>query len=69
MKQRTHILRTVAAAMIIASLLLASCSRKGVHMSKHRKSRKCNCPTFAERYQGNSIDSTSTITYGQRGRV
>lgn len=30
----------------LALLLLGACSRKGVHMSKHRKSRRCNCPTF-----------------------
>lgn len=36
--------------MAVAMVLLASCSNKGVHMSKHRKSRKCNCPTFAYSY-------------------
>jgi len=34
--------------LCIILILLTSCSRKGVHMSKHRKSRKCNCPTFVE---------------------
>lgn len=38
----------MAVVMLVATLLLAGCSRKGVHMSKHRKSRKCNCPTFAD---------------------
>lgn len=50
--------------MLVATLLLAGCSRKGVHMSKHRKSRKCNCPTFAENTQ-NNIDAFS-ISYEQR---
>ena len=52
--------------MLVTTLLLTACSRKNVNMSKHRKSRKCNCPTFTERH----LDSTtSSITYGQRGRV
>jgi hypothetical protein len=55
--------------MLVAALLLTACSRKGVHMSKHRKSRKCNCPTFTERHLDSTIDHTSSITYGQRGRV
>lgn len=36
----------ITLAVALTLLLASSCSRKGVHMSKHRKSRKCNCPTF-----------------------
>ncbi|MCR4816197.1 MAG: hypothetical protein K5842_03295 [Bacteroidales bacterium] len=32
--------------LFVLLLLATGCSRNGVHMSKHRKSRKCNCPTF-----------------------
>lgn len=35
--------------IMVVMLLLSGCSHRGIHMSKHRKSRKCNCPTFAER--------------------
>ncbi len=69
MKNRANILRTAAAAILVASLLLTACSRKNVNMPKHRKSRKCNCPTFTERHLDSTIDHTSSITYGQRGRV
>ncbi|MBR3829000.1 MAG: hypothetical protein IKJ40_06905 [Bacteroidales bacterium] len=48
MKRKIYLIKSAAVAMLVATLLLAGCSRKGVHMSKHRKSRKCNCPTFAE---------------------
>ena len=48
MKRKCFFMKSAAVAMLVATLLLAGCSRKGVHMSKHRKSRKCNCPTFAE---------------------
>lgn len=48
MKQKFYLIKSAAVALIVATLLLAGCSRKGVHMSKHRKSRKCNCPTFVE---------------------
>ncbi|MBO4307973.1 MAG: hypothetical protein J5848_06665 [Bacteroidales bacterium] len=34
--------------LLLVAVLLTSCSNKGVHMSKHRKSRHCNCPTFAK---------------------
>ncbi|MBQ9587102.1 MAG: hypothetical protein IJR26_04505 [Bacteroidales bacterium] len=34
-------------ALMLLCLLLPSCSSRGVHMSKHRKSRHCNCPTFS----------------------
>ncbi len=69
MKNRANILRTAAAAVLAAALLLTACSRRNVNMSKHRKSRKCNCPTFTERHPDNSIDTASTINYVQRGRV
>lgn len=65
MKQKFYLIKSAAVALIVATLLLAGCSRKGVHMSKHRKSRKCNCPTFAENKQ-NNIDASS-ISYDQRG--
>ena len=48
MKRKVLFMKSAVVAMLVATLLLAGCSRKGVHMSKHRKSRKCNCPTFAE---------------------
>ena len=48
MKRKFYLIKSAAVAMLVATLMLAGCSRKGVHMSKHRKSRKCNCPTFAE---------------------
>ena len=51
----------IAVLFILVSLLTASCSRKGVHMSKHRKSRKCNCPTFSETLVEPSL--TDTIHY------
>lgn len=42
---------------VVTGLLTISCSRKGVHMNKHRKSRHCNCPTFA--YQMNAEQAIS----------
>ena len=48
MKRKFYLIKSMAVALLVATLLLAGCSRKGVHMSKHRKSLKCNCPTFAE---------------------
>ena len=48
MKRKIYLIKSAAVAMLVATLLLAGCSRKGVYMSKHRKSHKCNCPTFAE---------------------
>jgi len=40
-----------AVALIFLLVLLAAaaagCSRRGVHMPKHRKRRHCDCPTFA----------------------
>lgn len=65
MKQNVNILKSAAVALLVATLMLAGCSRKGVHMSKHRKSRKCNCPTFAENTQNNT--DASSISYDQRG--
>ncbi len=42
-------MRIKVVVMLFATLLAsATCSRKGVHMSKHRKSRHCNCPTFSQ---------------------
>lgn len=57
MKRKVLFMKSAVVAMLVATLLLAGCSRKGVHMSKHRKSRKCNCPTFAE----NGVE-TSTLS-------
>ena len=48
MKRKFYLIKSAAVVTLVATLMLAGCSRKGVHMSKHRKSRKCNCPTFAE---------------------
>lgn len=50
-------MRLVAVVAIAATIMMTGCSRKGIHMSKHRKSRKCNCPTFAA-----AGLSTATIT-------
>ena len=47
-KHPPSFLGTAAVALVVVCMLLAACSNKGVHMSKHRKSRKCNCPTFVE---------------------
>ena len=41
---------------VVVVVMLAGCSRKGVHMNKHRKSRKCNCPTFVEQ-----VDRTENL--------
>ena len=49
---------------LVAGLLLTACSNKGVHMSKHRKSRKCNCPSFVENPYGNP-DHVNEICEGQ----
>lgn len=65
MKRKFYLIKSAAVVMLVATLMLAGCSRKGVHMSKHRKSRKCNCPTFAENTQ-NNIEASS-ISYEQRG--
>lgn len=64
----------VVVVVIAATLLMTACSRKGIHMSKHRKSRKCNCPTFAvnrESSTGTSGDADNTIVYYGivRGRI
>ncbi|MBP5327105.1 MAG: hypothetical protein J6Y98_04250 [Bacteroidales bacterium] len=54
--------KTRTTLLLVGCLLLATaCSNRGIHMSKHRKSRKCNCPTFAE---NNDINlNTDTIPY------
>ena len=41
-------LKTTVLLLLLFSIIATGCSRKGVHMPKHRKHRKCNCPTFAE---------------------
>lgn len=42
--------KTKKTLLLVGCLMLTTaCSNRGIHMSKHRKSRKCNCPTFAER--------------------
>lgn len=65
--------RHVKTAVIIlaVALLVAGCSRKGIHMSKHRKSRKCNCPTFSENRDVKVENGESIfIIYGDtRGRI
>lgn len=43
--------------MLTVSMMLGSCSRKGVHMPKHRKRTHCNCPTFTEVVPELSMDS------------
>ncbi len=42
---RRNLSLTLLAVLLLA--FLAGCSSKGVHMPKHRKRRKCDCPTFA----------------------
>lgn len=49
--------------LLALCLLLCSCSNKGIHMSKHRKSRKCNCPTFSENFMANPNDNLY-VNYG-----
>lgn len=60
-------------------LMMTSCSNKGIHMSKHRKSRKCNCPTFTYQSESQSPshlsgeldgnkDLLTSVTYGKPGR-
>lgn len=41
--------RLVALLLLIVFVTAgaAGCSRKGVHMPKHRKRRHCDCPTFS----------------------
>lgn len=56
----------VIAIMLVAATLLAGCSRKGIHMSKHRKSRKCNCPTFSENVKQ---EMGSSIFYAESGEI
>ena len=67
MKRKFYLIKSAAVVTLVATLMLAGCSHKGVHMSKHRKSRKCNCPTFAENTQ-NNIEASS-ISYDQRGAI
>ena len=55
-------MKRIATPLIVAALLvllLAACSRHGVHMSKHRKSRHCDCPTFGLSQPAD----TNTIAY------
>lgn len=40
--------------VVLLLLLTTGCSRKGVHMSKHRKQRHCDCPTFSDNFYGES---------------
>lgn len=42
---RRNLSLTLLAILLLA--FAAGCSSKGVHMPKHRKRRKCDCPTFA----------------------
>ncbi len=46
MKRRNAIFAPLC-LLLVAALLLGSCSRRGAHMPKHRKSRRCNCPSFS----------------------
>ncbi len=59
MKRRNAILTPVC-LLLLAVVLLSGCSRRGAHMPKHRKSRRCNCPTFS--YYAMPTD-TSLPTY------
>lgn len=40
--------RYIWIAIVLAALAASACSSKGVRMPKHRRTRHCNCPTFAE---------------------
>lgn len=45
----------IVLVLMVCALLLSGCSRKGVHMPKHRKVRHCNCPTFAMNSQNEGL--------------
>ncbi|MCR5065951.1 MAG: hypothetical protein K6A67_09335 [Bacteroidales bacterium] len=64
MKQRSKIILS----LLVLALLSTGCSRKGIHMSKHRKSRKCNCPTFTEAMPFGEQYQLSSIYYGDTRR-
>ncbi|MBQ6956764.1 MAG: hypothetical protein IJP80_09145 [Bacteroidales bacterium] len=50
---------------LMAAIVLSGCSRKGIHMSKHRKSRKCDCPTFTETRNVEIPQHTLCAIYGE----
>ncbi len=60
-----HALRTLSLALLAVLLLsfLAGCSRKGVHMPKHRKRRHCDCPTFVMNWTTTPDSADGTLRY------
>lgn len=54
-------LRHLVTALVL-TLLLSSCSNKGVHMSKHRRSRHCDCPTFSQAIAAQVAGNATTLT-------
>lgn len=61
--------RKEIALLMAAAILVASCSNKGIHMSKHRKSRKCNCPTFSERIVQGAGSGETNVIYADTRRT
>ncbi len=60
-----HVRRTLSLAFLAVLLLsfLAGCSRKGVHMPKHRKRRHCDCPTFVMNRTATPPAADGTLRY------
>ncbi len=58
--KRCYSFRAMLCALLLCALLLCGCSRRGAHMPKHRKSRRCNCPTFS--YLSVPADATAPAT-------
>lgn len=56
-----HLRHTPIVLMLMALLLLCSCSNKGAHMPKHRKKRHCNCPTFSMNRWDNRVDKNTLV--------
>lgn len=55
--------------LLSVAMMCVSCSRKGVHMHKNRKSRHCNCPTFSQTVTQQPGASQNTVCYDERGTV
>lgn len=56
---------TIVVVLLLAGVLMCGCSRKGVHMTKHRKKRHCDCPTFSM----HTFGEESTISYDEGGTI
>lgn len=53
--------RKLVIVITLVSLLVTSCASSSPYGKKHRKKRKCNCPTFSF-YYPNQDESTLHIT-------